>query len=148
MPMRNACSRWAVIAVISLAAGCEESAAPDDEIVPARTHEIARTLPAEQALANAHIPTIDPAMMNDAETRKVLGTNRYCEFRYASGGRPVLAWGQEAGAADDGVVKLNGSLVPLTAESSDKALTLVDDGVRATVLVGESIDSGAPAKPS
>ena len=76
MPMRNACSRWAVIAVVSLAAGCEESAAPDDEIAPAQTHEVARTLPAERALANAHLPTIDPATMNDAEIRKVLGTDR------------------------------------------------------------------------
>jgi hypothetical protein len=48
--------------------------------------------------------------MNAAEIREVLGDGARCEFRYMSSGAPVLAVSADHSA---GVVKVNGSLVPL-----------------------------------
>lgn len=104
------------VALLGLLAGCDGSIAPDDGAQHPRAAEIARIVPAEEALANAVVATLDPRTMNDAEIRKALGTGPRCEFRYTSSGLPVLAVG--AAPSDPplgGVVKLNGHLVPLAA---------------------------------
>ncbi|MBJ6125470.1 DUF6692 family protein [Microvirga splendida] len=125
---------------LGLLAGCGDSAAPDDVVNPIRMHDVARILPAEQALAGAHIPTLDPHTMNDAEIEKAIGTGSHCDFRYTSSGRPVLAFGvQPGGAPTRGVVKLNGSLVALTPASATEgakasgSLLLLADPVRISV---------------
>ena len=103
----------ALLALAALAA-CGQSEAPDDAT---RTPppEAASMLPVEEALAGAHVPTLDPATMVEAEIRAALGSRARCEFRYTTAGKPVLAVAaQETGPAS-GVVKLNGHMVALQA---------------------------------
>lgn len=116
---------------------CAESEAPDDETNPARSSEISRIVPAEEALAGAHIPTLDPATMNGAEIAKVLGPRPHCEFRYTSSGKPVLALKpSSASGPAGGVLKLNGSLIQLnplntTASKTQNTIIMASGPVRA-----------------
>ena len=106
--------------ILALLAGCGQSDAPDDDIAAVRAPEIVRILPVEEVLAGAHIPTLDPAAMNDAEIRNAIGAGLRCEFRYTSTGKPVLAARiRPEGGMDGGIVKLNGSLVLLERASVD-----------------------------
>lgn len=108
-------SRVALFLVLGLLAGCDNEAL-DDETQPVQAPEIPRIVTAQEALSGAHIPTLDPATMNGAEIRKAIGDGPRCVFRYTSTGRPVLAVSTgAAAAAAEGVVKLNGHLVPLKA---------------------------------
>lgn len=123
--------------VLGALAGCGQNDAPDD--AASRAPEVARVKAAAQALEGAHVPMLDPATMNDAEIRKVIGTGRHCTFRYTSTGKPVVAFRVDQGASPMmGVVKFNGSLVALNPEPAvvpDKAarLVLVADPVRLSV---------------
>lgn len=118
---------------------CGESDAPDDVVDATRASEIAEILPAEAALAGAHVPTLDPATMNDAEVRKAIKSGALCAFRYTRSGGPVLAASmQPDGTAGDGIVKLNGNMVALTpAPRADAGqaggLLLHADPIRITV---------------
>ncbi|HEX2526427.1 MAG TPA: DUF6692 family protein [Geminicoccus sp.] len=132
---------------LGLLAGCGQDDAPDDQTQAARPPEIATIVPAPEALAGAQIQNLDPATMNGAEIRQVMGTAPVCLFRYTSAGKPVLAAASgPSGATGDGVVKLNGHLVALQAASPDPGgeqagtLTLAADPVRLTVTP----DPGAP----
>ncbi|MCB5173695.1 DUF6692 family protein [Microvirga lenta] len=140
-------ARLALAAAIGLLAGCGESAAPDDVVDPVRAPGIARIVPAGEALSGAHIPTIDPATMVDAEIQKALGAGPRCDFRYTGGGKPVLAMNmQPDGTASGGVMKLNGNLVPLSPAPADATgpegrLLLTADPVR--VVVAPAADDEA-----
>ncbi|MEJ7930157.1 hypothetical protein WG922_09235 [Ramlibacter sp. AN1015] len=95
-----------------LLAGCGQNDAPDD--APATAPEIVRIRQAPQALEGAHVSMLDPATLQGAEIRKVIGARAHCSFRYTSSGRPVMVVGLGSdGLAELGVVKLNGVLVPL-----------------------------------
>lgn len=122
MRIRISQAGWArliLVFMLGVLAGCGESDAPDDELNPVSAPEVTRIVPVSEALAGAHIPSLDPATLNDAEIEKALGTGTYCEFRYTNEGKPVLAVKTLAnGAGAEGVVKLNGSLVVLRAASS------------------------------
>ena len=133
----------AMLAALGWLAACGEDAAPDDVTEPVHSPEIARILPAGEAIAGAHIPTLDPATMVDAEIEKVLGRGPRCEFRYTSEGRPVLAARTAAGSeAPAGVVKLNGHLVPLQRDTAGaQSIVLGADPVRMAVTP----DGGAAA---
>ena len=139
-PVAPAC---AVLLALGVLAACGENDAPDDVTNPVHSPEIARVLPAGEALSGAHIPTLDPAEMVDAEIEKVLGPGPRCEFRYTSEGRPVIAASTApSGNAPAGVVKLNGHLVPLQRESAEaQSIVLRSDQVRLAVMP----DGGAPA---
>jgi len=118
----------AVLPALLLTA-CGEADRPDDAVDAIRPPEIVRTVPAAEALSGAHIPTLDPATMNAAEIRHALGGAPHCEFRYTAAGRPVLAVALPSAAADPGgIVKLNGSLIPLTrtTEGSDTVILKAD----------------------
>jgi hypothetical protein len=132
--------------LIGLLAGCSEDPAPDDALQAVRPPEVVRIVPAGEAIAGAHIPTLDPSPMNDAEIRKALGGGDRCEFRYTSAGKPVLAVkALPGGAAGDGVVKLNGHLVVLTPVSGEGGLELHADDLRfrGTPVPGQDSDAGA-----
>jgi hypothetical protein len=125
----------AVLAACVSATGCD-NAAPDDDLAAVGPAPVTRVATANAALAKAHIPTVDPASMHEAEIGKVLGNGARCEFRYMASGAPVLAVSglssagrvaridgvgaaaNEAAMGVAGVVKINGSLVRLTAEQS------------------------------
>lgn len=94
-------------------AGCSQSEAPDD--APSQAPEIASVKTAEQAVEGAHLPTLDAGTLNDAEIGKVIPSRpRRCTFRYTNSGRPVfVASLSPDGNLEQGLVKLNGSLVPL-----------------------------------
>jgi len=127
--------RYGCVLVAALCAACSRGQAPDDAPAPAPEPVAVKT--AAQALDGAHVPTLDPATLNGAEIRKVIGAGRHCTFRYTSSGRPVLAAGLKPdGSAGAGVVKLNGSLVPLQPVASAAGagdLVLAADPVRLTV---------------
>lgn len=130
--------------VAVLSAACSENEAPDDEITPARAAQIARIVPVREALAGAHIPTLDPAVMNEAEIEKALGTGPRCQFRYTSAGKPVLALrAAPDGEAGVGVVKLNGSLIVLPAEPVDGRIVLGAEAVRLTLSPDGGINAAA-----
>jgi hypothetical protein len=93
-----------------LAAACSQDGAPDEAPAPA---EMAIVKTAAQALDGAHIPTIDPATLNDAEIGRVIGNGPHCTFHYTRSGRPVLAASLVPRGREVGLVKLNGSLVLL-----------------------------------
>ena len=97
-----------------LAAACDNRPPPDDR-VGAPPPQTARLVSAEEVLAGANVPTLDPATMDAAEIARVLGPGPRCEFRYVSGGKPVLAVAAAPDAASAAVIKLNGDLVALTA---------------------------------
>ena len=124
-----------LLLAVGLLAACTESSAPDDDLQAVHPPEIARIVPAGEALAGANIPMLDPSTMNDAEIRKALAQAPGCAFRYTTSGDPVLALHREpAGKALSAVVKLNGHLVPLQAAQADAApgerLVMVSDPVR------------------
>ena len=120
---------WA-LAGLGLLAGCSESDAPDDDLEAIRAPAIARIVPASEAISGAHIPTLDPAPMNDAEILKALGAGAHCEFRYTSTGKPVLGVKPAANGAAQGVVKLNGHLVLLQSAPAKNAIVLAADRIR------------------
>lgn len=123
-------ARWPLLLALGPIAACTEGSAPDDALKAIHPPEIARIVPASEALAGAHVPTLDPATMNDAEIRKALAAGPRCYFRYTSSGEPVLAFRMEPGAAELGaVVKLNGHLVSLETAGGDPS-TAPTDGLR------------------
>ena len=77
------------LAAAALAA-CGDADRPDDIVDPARGETIPRIVPAEEALASVHVPSLDPATMTRAEIDKALGAQTLCVFRYTSEARPVL----------------------------------------------------------
>ncbi len=108
-----------LLAAAALAA-CGEADRPDDIVDPARGEGVPRIVPAEEALAGVHVPTLDPATMTRAEIDKALGSETLCVFRYTSEGGPILATAFEAaGAPVRGVVKLGGDLVLLEAAAGE-----------------------------
>ena len=142
-----------LILIPGLLAGCDQNDAPDDDLEAVQAPEIARLVPAEEALSGAHIPKVNPATMNDAQIRKAVGSGLYCQFRYTTSGGPVLSVNMDPdGGAGGGVVKLNGSLVALEPEPIDDGngsgqggnFSLVADPIRMTVLPdpGTSADNG------
>lgn len=129
-----------LLAALGVLAACSESQRPDDEVHPVKGTEIARITPAKEALAGAHVPTLDPATMHEAEIRKVLESGPRCDFRYTSTGKPVLAISTPPeGPALRAVVKLNGHLIALeptaTAAAGEgiKAISLAADPIRMTL---------------
>lgn len=129
----------------ALLAACGQNEAPDD--APAPSPEIVRVEPAAQALAGAHVRTLDPATMSDAEILKVVGPRPHCIFRYTGSGKPVLAAGVDAaGSPEIGVVKLNGKLVSL---QPDRAATGLKPGgfVLAADPVRLRVQPDRPVKP-
>lgn len=110
--MRSAFTLLAVIG-LGLLAGCGDSDAPDDALGAIRPPGPAEIRTAQSVLDGAHVPTLDPVTMTDAEIRKVVGSGPRCEFRYTSSGEPVLAVGLRSGDPTGGVLKLNGSLIRL-----------------------------------
>lgn len=126
-------SAAAIVAAAMLLAACSRSGAPDDarSLPPA----LSAVMPAEQALAGANIPTLDPSTLADAEIDKVIGAQPHCTFRYTNAGRPVLAASLKAdGAPAAGVVKLNGNLVLLQAERG-----AAPSGIRAIALAAPPV---------
>jgi hypothetical protein len=131
----------AVMLALGLLAGCRASEAPDDALKAIKAPEVARIVPGSEALAGAHIPTVDPATMHEAEIRKALEPGPWCNFRYTTSGKPALAFNvQSDGQASSGVVKLNGRLVVLKPASSAGAaegngeFQLAADPVRMAVI--------------
>lgn len=123
-------ARWPLLLALGPIAACTEGGAPDDALKAVHPPETARIVPASEALAGAHVPTLDPATMNDAEIRKALAASPRCYFRYTSSGEPVLAFRMEPGAAERGaIVKLNGHLVWLETVGADPS-TAPTDGLR------------------
>ena len=142
-----------VLLVLGVLTGCAENDAPDDIPDPMRAPEIARIAIAEEALAGAHIPTLHPATMNDAEIRKALGAGPLCEFRYSRGSRPVLAVSAHSGGVlAGGIVKVSGSLVPLTPAPVDPAakprtFLLVAGPIRLALSPDPGGPTGDPGAP-
>ena len=82
----------AMMLALGLLSGCSENEAPDDELHPVKGPEVPRILPATEALSGAHIATVDPATMHEAEIRKALEPGTRYDFRYTTRGKPVLAF--------------------------------------------------------
>lgn len=132
----------AATAACTVLAGCGD-ARVDDKVVGVPPPPTAEIVPASAALQGSNVPTLDPATMDDAEMRRVVGDGPRCEFRYTSGGKPVLAVRQagSAGAAI-GVAKLNGKLVELRggpAGNDPQAFSLVADKIALTVRAKEDV---------
>jgi hypothetical protein len=132
---------FALILALAALSACSETDAPDDELHPVKGSEVARILPAKEALDGAHVPTLDPATLHEAEIRKALDPGPRCDFRYTTRGNPVLAFAlQPGGEASAGVVKLNGHLVVLGSASGagttdgNGEFLLAADPVRMTVI--------------
>jgi hypothetical protein len=110
----------ALLAVLAVLGGCGESDAPDDKIQPVHAPEVRRVLPAEEAIAGAQLPTLDPVTLVEAEIADAIGTGPRCEFRYTGAGGPVVAMSMAGdGEATRGVVGLNGNLVLLEPAQDD-----------------------------
>lgn len=143
LQLKPAC--FTLFLATSLLAGCGENEAPDDKLQAVKAPEIVRIMPAEEALAGAHVPTLDPATMNEAQIRKALEPGPRCDFRYTSSGKPVLAISMApGGAASGGVVKVNGHLITLepapeaAASEGSKHILMRADPIRITVTPDEA----------
>jgi hypothetical protein len=123
--------------VVIIAAGCGRAQAPDDDVRAIRPPEIARVVAADEAVARAHVPTLDPAPLDVAEIEATIGPGARCEFRYTTGGEPVLGLSANPNEPLAAVVKLSGHLVVLgpTSTPSDAAhrVALAAEPVRITV---------------
>lgn len=143
--MRTDVLRFAAPLAAALLAGCGQSPAPDD--APAPAPETVRVEPAAQALAGAHVRTLDPATLLDAEILKVVGARPHCIFRYTSAGKPVVVVGAGTGDTPEvGVVKLNGKLVPLEPDRAATGLkpggfALAADRVRVRVQPDQPVNA-------
>jgi hypothetical protein len=128
------------VLAVGLLAACGDEQAPDDALTAIKAPEITRIVPTKEALIGAHIPTLDPATMQEAEIRKALEAGPRCEFHYTTRGKPVLAIGlRPDGSTSGGVVKLNGSLIALSPASDspssngDNGFSLAADPIRMTL---------------
>lgn len=152
--------RFLLVAGLGLLMGCGEADAPDDALRAIRAPEIVRIETVQAVLDGAHVPTLDPGTMNDAEIRRAIGAGPRCEFRYTSTGRPVLAVGVDE-TTPRGVLKLNGSLIVLdlapmalaaaeggSVPSDDVVLVAEPIRVLVTPLSGElnEINDGLPSR--
>ena len=142
-------TRLALALALGGLAGCGQDGAPDDDLAAVGAPEVARVVPAEEALAGVHVPTLDPAVMNEAEIRAALGTDMACRFRYTAEGGPVLAVGLGPdGAPAAGVVKLGGALVVLSpvagADAPEGAVVLAAGEARATLAPEGGLGPDAP----
>ncbi|PWS38878.1 hypothetical protein DFH01_06425 [Falsiroseomonas bella] len=126
--MRAHAGFGAVAALGVLLGGCDGSDAPDDVVRPERAPRIATVVPVDQALENAHVPTLDPGTMNDAEIRLALGAGPLCMVQYTTVGGPVLAVSQDPGAAGAGLVKFNGHLVRLEPAAAEPGWSRLQAG--------------------
>lgn len=140
---------------LGLLAACDGKAAPDDAVQHPRAPEIPRIVTAEEALANTEVAKLDPAVMNDAEIRQLIGTGPHCVYRYTSSGKPVLAVNApREGAPPGGGVKLNGHLVRLDAAPEGNAgaaterLRLAAGPIRIVLTpdAGERAEQGSGAR--
>ncbi len=128
----------ALALALALLVGCSDANAPDDETAPARGSGIPRILPAAEVLQGAHIPTLDPARMNDAEIAKALGAGPKCLFRYTSSSAPILAINVEPlDNAADAVIKLNGDLVMLNGQATEAGMVLTAEPIRMSLIAVE-----------
>jgi hypothetical protein len=95
--------------------------------------EIAPVTSAHDALGSVYLPTLDPSTMSTAEIRIVLDGGPICVFRYVSDGKPVLAFLASGQDAFRGVIKVNGSLVPLSGIRQGTAFDLTAGEIRTTL---------------
>lgn len=87
------------------------------------------------------MPTLDPAPLQAAEAARVLGSGPGCLFRLTREGDPILVVRPTSaeGRGVQGVMKLNGVLVPLQAGDSGDlgkmatGVVMSADGVRMSV---------------
>lgn len=119
--------------VLVLSGACSQNEAPDDGTSAAPA--VVRLKTAPQALEGAHVPTLDPHTLNDAEIRKLIGNRPHCSFRYTSTGKPVAVVGLDPdGKPAVGAVKFNGSLVALSPDPGP-----VPDSAAGFVLVADPV---------
>jgi hypothetical protein len=111
-----------MLVVAGIATGCEDNKAPDDQATRPQENEVTRVSTAPEAIAGVDLATLDPQTMSEPEVRKLIGNGPRCEFRYTTAGSGVVGikMPPEIGGSK-GVVKLNGSLISLTSETSAKA---------------------------
>lgn len=139
MGARGTAVRSAAVCLLALGllAGCGQSDAPDDKLQPVQSTQVARIMPPEEVLEGANIPTLDPHTMVEAEVGRAIGDGARCEFRYTGAGGPVLAVSTPGdGAAESGVLKLNGGLVllePADGPGEREGVLLAAGPIRATV---------------
>jgi hypothetical protein len=125
------------LTLAALAASCGDASLPGDNANQPRSQEVARVVPAQEAVAGAHKPALDPHTMAVAEVNKVIGDGRRCEFRYTTAGAAAVGIGiAPDGAATGGAVKLNGRLIALAPATAGgepvqpRAIRLVAEPIR------------------
>jgi hypothetical protein len=72
-----------------------------------------------EALAHADLAVLTPAPLNPNEVARAQVGTPSCTFRYTADSPPVLVVGVGAEGTLNGVMKLNGALIPLRAPSPD-----------------------------
>jgi mono/diheme cytochrome c family protein len=72
-----------------------------------------------EALAHADLAVLTPAPLNPNEVARAQVGTPSCTFRYTADSPPVLVVGAGAEGTLNGVMKLNGALIPLRAPSPD-----------------------------
>src|SRR5690606_7618547 len=101
------------LAAALLIAGCGDRPPPEDQVGPPPEPTPPRLVEAAEIVGGAHVPSLDPATMQEAEIERVIGRAPRCLFRYTGGGKPVLAIPSAPSAGAAAVIKLNGDLVAL-----------------------------------
>lgn len=85
----------------------------------------------DEAILGAHIPTLDPGPLSEAEITNALGEVSYCSFRYTKDGAAIVAFGNVANG--NGVVALNGYRVILTATDANEGISMSAGQIRLTM---------------
>ena len=118
-----------LLLAVGVLAGCDQNQTPDERLESIKAPEIERVMPAAEALAGSHVPTLDPVTMYEAEIRRVLEPAPRCDFRYTSTGRTVLAIGlnmSEGFLADAGATSVTAADVPHLAIELEHAARQIE----------------------
>lgn len=101
---------------------------------------------AREAVNTPDIPTIDPQTLDAAEVEKVLSAGPRCTFAYTAESPPVAALQVTGDSAGQGVVKIHGRLVKLSAQrAEDGGFVLSGDGLSVKI---EPANAGDEARPT
>lgn len=108
---------WAALmSTVFLVTACGDPAPGEGMEKPLAKEPMPKIVSATEAIESPDIPAIDPATMDESEIEQVVPPGPHCSFAYTAAGSPVFAAGIGPGATAQGVIKLHGRLVELTAQ--------------------------------
>lgn len=105
-----------LMSTVFLITACGDPASGEGMEKPLPEESMPEIVSATEAVESPDIPTIDPSTMDESEIEKVIPTGPRCSFAYTAASPPIFAASVGSNATAQGVIKLHGRLVELTAQ--------------------------------